>query len=290
MDLTDVFASIGTTIIENRKRAGVRVVIADDGLEHCANCGEPLWLALTFSGPIAEKLGGTRYVPRNCACMSKMLNDEEETARIKKRLEEIEKKRHKSIPEERWRENRFAVDDGSNPKIRRMCGEYVGKWRDIIDGNYGLAFIGSNEGGKTFWASCIANALIDEGASVLMTTIPQLISDMTRNYGEFREDVLYKIRNVQFLILDDFGFERDSGFSLEKAFEIIDTRANAKRPLIITANLTEDALNNPPNMEYSRIYSRVVEMCPAIIKVDGQHRKKIAAQKRAELARLLRGE
>lgn len=290
MDLTDVFASIGSTIIKNRERAGVRVVIADDGLEHCANCGEPLWLALSFSGPIAEKLGNTRYVPRNCACMSKMLDDEAETEKIKKRLEEVEKKRRESIPEERWRENRFAVDDGSNPKIRRTCSGYVGKWRDIIDGNYGLAFIGSNEGGKTFWASCIANALVDEGASVLMTTIPQLISEMTRNYGEYREDVLYKIRNVQFLILDDFGFERDSSFSMEKVFEIIDTRANAKRPLIITANLTEDALHNPPNMEYSRIYSRIVEMCPAIIKVDGQHRKKIAAQKRDELAKLLRGE
>lgn len=290
MDLTDVFASVGTTIIKNRERAGVRVVIADDGLEHCANCGEPLWLALSFSGPIAEKLGGTRYVPRNCACMSKMLHDEEETERITKRLEEIEKKRRTSIYEERWRENRFAVDNGSNPKVGNTCRKYVGKWRDAIDGNYGLAFIGSNEGGKTFWASCIANALIDEGVSVLMTTIPQLVYEMTRNYGEFREDVLYKIRNVKFLILDDFGFERDSGFSMEKAFEIIDARVNAKRPLIITANLTEEALHNPPNMEYSRIYSRIIEMCPAIIKVDGQHRKEIAAQKRAELARLLRGE
>lgn len=290
MDLTDVFASIGTTIIENRKRAGVRVVIADDGLEHCANCGEPLWLALSFSGPIAEKLGGTRYVPRNCACMSKMLHDKEETERITKRLDEIEKKRRTSIYEERWRENRFAVDNGSNPKVGNTCRKYVGRWRDAVDGNYGLAFIGSNEGGKTFWASCIANALVDEGVSVLMTTIPQLVYEMTRNYGEFREDVLYKIRNVKFLILDDFGFERDSGFSMEKAFEIIDTRGNAKRPLIITANLTEDALNNPPDMAHSRIYSRIGELCPAVIKVDGQYRKEIAARKRAELARLLRGE
>lgn len=290
MDLTDVFASIGTTIIENRKRAGVRVVIADDGLEHCVNCGEPLWLALSFSGPIAEKLGGTRYVPRNCACMSKMLDDEAEAEEMKKRLKEIEGKRRTSIPEERWRENRFSVDNGSNPKVGNMCRKYVGRWRDAVDGNYGLAFIGSNEGGKTFWASCIANALVDEGVSVLMTTIPHLVHEMTRNYGEFREDVLYKIRNVKFLILDDFGFERDSGHLMEKAFEIIDTRANAKRPLIITANLTEEALNNPPDMAYSRIYSRIGELCPAVIKVDGQYRKEIAARKRAELARLLRGE
>ena len=77
---------------------------------------------------------------------------------------------------------------------------------------------------------------------------------------------------------------------MEKAYELIDTRYNAGKPLIITANLTKEALKNPPNMAYSRIYSRVVEMCPAVIEVVGNHRQELAAQKRRGLAELLKGD
>lgn len=290
MDLTNVFASIGAGVIAARERAGVQAVIAEDGMQYCAACKEPLLLALNFSGAIVEKLGSTRYVPRNCECMRKMFEAEDAARDAAKRLAELDRIRRESIPGDRWRENRFDKDDGSAPTIRRTCEKYVDKWRQMLEANYGLAFIGCNEGGKTFWASCIANALIENGASVLMTTVPQLISQLSDNYGEEREATLRKIKNVQFLILDDFGFERDTAFAMEKAFELIDTRYNAGKPLIITANLTKEALKNPPNMAYSRIYSRVVEMCPAVIEVVGNHRQELAAQKRKGLAELLKGD
>ena len=290
MDITDALAGIGRGVIEARKRAGVHGVTAADGMEYCAKCGEPLLLSLKFTGYVAEKLGDTRYVPRNCQCMREMFEAEDRAIEKAKRVEAMERKRIESIPADKCRKNTFSADDGRDPKIRRMCEKYVGKWEDMIDGNFGLAFIGENEGGKTFWASCIANALIDAGASVLMTTIPQLISELSDNFGEDREYTLRRIKNVQFLILDDFGFERNSSFSLEKAFEIIDARYNAGKPLIITSNLSEDALKNPQDMSYSRIYSRVLEMCPALIKIEGKRRQELAAQKRKQLAEMLKGE
>ena len=157
----------------------------------------------------------------------------------------------------------------------------------MLGSNYGLAFIGSNGTGKTFWASCIANALIDAGSTVLMTTLSKLIQEMNANYGEMREPVMRKIRNVDFLILDDYGAERGTEFSLEQAFEVIDTRYGVDKPLIITANLTEDVLKNPPNINYARSYSRILEMCPALIRVEGERRKEIAAEKRKALAEML---
>ena len=289
MDMSNVFAGIGDAVLSARKRAGVQSVTAADGMEYCATCGEPLLLALSFSGEIAEKLGATRYVPRNCACMVKMFAEEDAAEAKAKHAAWVQEQKMRCLRHEKYRKSTFDVDDGRNPKIRRMCERYIEKRANIIESNYGLAFIGGNGGGKTFWAACIANALIEAGATVLMTTLKDLIAEMTDDYGANRENVLRKIKNVQFLILDDYGAERGTDYSLEQAFEIIDTRYNVERPLIITANLTEDALNNPPNMNYGRSYSRIIEMCPAIIKVEGERREEIAKEKRKALAELLRG-
>ena len=290
MDMSNVFAGIGEAVLSARKRAGVQSVTAADGMEYCAACGEPLLLALSFSGEIAEKLGSTRYVPRNCACMVKMFAEEDAAEAKAKHAAWVQDQKMRCLKSEKYQSSTFAVDDGRNPKIRRMCERYVDKRGDMIDGNYGLAFLGSNGSGKTFWASCIANALIEAGATVLMTTLKKLIDEMNADYGAERENVLRRIKSVQFLILDDYGAERGTEFSLEQAFEIIDTRYNAGKPLIITANLTEDALKNPPSMSYARSYSRIVEMCPAIIKVEGERREEIAKQKRKALAELLRND
>jgi DNA replication protein DnaC len=290
MDLSNTLASIGAGVLEARKRAGVEGITAADGMEYCKKCGEPLMLPLHFSGAIAETLGAVRYVPRNCLCMKEMFALEDEVREQQKRAEEIKRKRLHCLTSEKYRKSTFEKDDGRAPAIRKTCERYVAKRKEMIAGNLGLAFIGSNGGGKTFWASCIANGLIEAGATVLMTTLTKLIQEMNADYGENRDAILRKIKTVDFLILDDYGAERGTEFSLEQAFEVLDTRYGAEKPLIITANLTEEILKNPPSINYARSYSRVIEMCPALIKVEGERRKEIAAEKRKLLADLMRGE
>lgn len=290
MDMSNTLAGIGETVLAARKRAGVEEITAADGMTYCKKCGETLMLPLHFKGAIAEKLGSVRWVPRNCECMRVMFDEEDAAETKAKREREIRERKINCLKSEKYRKSTFDKDDGRNPKIRRMCQRYVEKRGDMIDGNYGLAFLGSNGSGKTFWASCIANALIEAGATVLMIKLTKLIEEMNADYGAHREYIMRKIRNVDFLILDDYGAERGTEFSLEQAFEVVDTRYNAGKPLIITANLTEEALKNPPSMNYARSYSRIVELCPAMIRVEGERREEIAAEKRKALAELLRGE
>ena len=290
MDMSNTLAGIGEAVLAARKRAGVEEITAADGMTYCKKCGESLMLPLHFSGAIAEKLGSVRMVPRNCECMRIMFAEQDAAEAKAKQEHEIRERKINGLKSEKYRKSTFDKDDGRNPKIRRMCERYVKKRGDMIDGNYGLAFLGSNGSGKTFWASCIANALIEAGATVLMTTLTKLIQEMNADYGEWREVLMRKVKAVDFLILDDYGAERGTEFSLEQAFEIIDTRYNAGKPLIITANLTEDTLRNPPSMNYARSYSRIVELCPAIIKVEGERREEIAAEKRKALAEILRGD
>ena len=290
MDIASTLSDIGAGVIEARKRAGVKEEIREDGQPYCTKCGEPLLLELKFSGAIAETLGTSRYVPRNCECMRIMFDIEDAAHQAEVRARELEGKRIDSLRSEKYRKSTFAKDDGRAPNIRKTCEQYVENREEMLHENLGLAFLGGNGGGKTFWASCIANALIDAGASVIMTTLPKLIADMNADYGDQKETILRKIKTVQFLILDDYGAERGTEFSLEQAFRIIDARYNAEKPLIITANLTEEALKNPTNMNYGRSYSRIVEMCPAMIRVQGERRNAIAAEKRKRLAEILRGE
>ena len=290
MNLTNALASIGAAVLEARTRAGVEETIDADGMPYCSTCGEPLMLELRITGQMAELLGEKRYVPRNCQCMKDMFALEDEEREQHKRKEEIRRKRQHCLKSEKYRKSTFDKDDGRAPAIRRTCERYVEKYKEMIASNLGLAFIGGNGGGKTFWASCIANALIEAGASVLMTTLTKLIQEMNADYGENREAIMRKVKTVDFLILDDYGAERGTEFSLEQAFEVLDTRYGAEKPLIITANLTEDILKNPPSINYARSYSRVIEMCPALIKVEGERRKEIAAEKRRLLADIMRGE
>ena len=289
MDLSNTIAGIGETVLEARKRAGVEEISGEDEMTYCKKCGEPLKLRLEIAGPMVELLGAVRYVPRNCACMHRMFAEEAATERNRKRAEEIRKQRMNDLRSEKYRISTFDKDDGRDPGIRKACENYVAKRRDMIANNLGLAFIGGNGGGKTFWASCIANAMIEAGATVYMSTLTRLIQEMNANYGENRDAIEHKIRSVDFLILDDYGAERGTEFSLEQAFEVIDTRYNAGKPLIITANLTEETLHNPPSMNYGRSYSRIIEMCPGIVRVESKRREQIASKKRQELSEFLFG-
>ena len=286
MDLTNAFAGVSEAVLEARKQVGAEEII-ENGMPYCKKCGEPLKLGLDITGPMAERLGKKRYVPRNCACMRMMFAAEAEIEQKRKQAEKIANIRRDNLKAEKYRNSTFNKDDGRCEKLRNICENYVDKRKEMIDSNMGIAFLGSNGSGKTFWASCIANALIDAGATVYMSTLTKLIHDMNANYGEKREFLECKIKNVDFLILDDYGAERGTEYSLEQAFEIIDARYNAGKPLIITANLTEEVLNNPPAMNYGRSYSRILEMCPLIIRAEGERRKEIAAEKRKALIKML---
>ena len=144
MDMSNTLASIGESVLEARKRAGVEEVTAADGMIYCKKCGETLMLPLHFTGELAEKLGDTRWVPRNCNCMRAMFAVEDAEEEKKRRAEEIRGKKYTGLKSEKYRQSTFDLDDGRNPKIRRMCERYVEKRGDMIDGNYGLAFLGSN--------------------------------------------------------------------------------------------------------------------------------------------------
>ena len=289
--MQDVFNGMFATLQQNvdREQEG-DYTDGTDGLLHCGTCKEPKQLRLTMPENIADALGKERIVYRSCACQRARIQAEEDAFKQQEAHRRIEQLRKKGLANSQYKECTFAADDQTEPKIRDMCLRYVEQRKKIMAENIGMALVGDVGTGKTFWAAAIANALIDQGMEALMTTIPQLTAAMTADYGDEREYVLDQIRRVPFLILDDVGFERNTSFAMEKAYEIVNERYKAKKPLIITTNMSKEELQNPSGLTDTRIFDRIIEMCPAIVEVRGKRRKGIAEGKRLVARDILFGE
>ena len=88
---------------------------------------------------------------------------------------------------------------------------------------------------------------------------------MTGLFGSERADFLASLNAYDLLILDDLGAERGTEYALEQVFVVIDARYRSRKPLIVTTNLTLDALKHPDDLPHARIYDRILEICAPIL-------------------------
>lgn len=247
----------------------------DEGLLVCGKCQHKKQTFFEVKGFIPR-----RKVP--CMCMCQIM----EQAKIKAAEErkKADALRASCLGDEQFKACTFEADDGSDPHASEFCRRYVDNWKWCSENNAGLMLWGDVGGGKTFFAACIANALIDKGTMAVMTTIPQLMAEMTADFGAKRELVLERIENAPLLILDDVGTERATSFGMEQAYEIINARYKAKKPLIVTTNLTMKALKETEDTAHRRLYDRIVEMCtPCKVSADGRRQAAAMAKHEAML-------
>ncbi len=247
--------------------------IGNDGLIYCGKCHKVREQVLSW--PLnPEKAPPFKRFPLDCDCerlaRASAEAEEAEQAR-KKRAEEI---RREGITDARYANATFASDDRANPNISDACMRYVEKWPDMYARNVGVMLYGNVGTGKTFLASCIANALAEKGVTVRMTTLPELSSLMSSNFGKERLEILDKVKQCQLLVLDDVGMSKNTATATENAFAIINARNLVCRPLIITTNLNPDDMKNEKDIQLRRIYSRIFAMTKgAIIHVPGADRR-----------------
>ena len=154
----------------------------------------------------------------------------------------------------------FARDNGINPEIK-LAHNYVSNWEEMKSNASGLLIWGDVGTGKSFFAGCIANALLEKGIPVLMTNFSRILNTLTGMHFEDRNQFINSLNRYSLLIIDDLGIERNSDFVLEQVFNVIDSRYRSKKPLIITTNLTLSELNNAADIAHKRIYDRILERC-----------------------------
>lgn len=241
-----------------------------DGLLYCGKCRTRKQLRVTIFG--AEMI-----VPCICHCEAEARRREDEQFHRWQREEAIRMMRQAAFPDMKHLDWRFESDDQKNPELSEALARYAENWDDMRRENLGLLLYGPVGTGKTFFAACIANALIDRGIPALMTSFNRVVNTAMGMY-EGRQEYLDRVTGTPLLILDDLGAERDSEYMQEQVYNIVDARYRAGKPLIVTTNIDLEEIKNPRTQQYKRIYDRVLEMCHPV-EVPGTSRRRAAVKK-----------
>lgn len=223
-----------------------------------------------------------------CECRKKELEAERAAEERRQFLQRMEVLRRDGITDPAYLRYTFDQDDNRNPEVSEVCRRYVEHWDDMFKDNIGILFYGGVGTGKSFLACCIANALIEKLVPVSVTNFPRILNRL-QGFDEERQAFIDKLQRYKLLVIDDLGVERDTSYSVEQVFNVVDTRSRSGMPLIITTNLSMDDLKNPPSLGHARIYDRVLEMCPIRLKLVGESRRTTIANERRDKAKKLLG-
>ena len=202
-----------------------------------------------------------------CKCEKERQDREKAEQEEMQRKERIQRLRDNAFPDGSLEGSTFDMASDPNNKLILAMQRYVDNFRQFREDGKGILLYGSVGTGKTFLAACTANALIDKGLPVLMTSVSYIANKLMGMF-EGKNEYIESLNQYPLLILDDLGAERNTEYMNEVVYTIINARYKAKLPLIVTTNLTTEQLKAPTDVTMARTYSRVLEMCFPI-KVEG---------------------
>lgn len=261
-----------------------------DGFLCCSICGEPVEREINM--PFQDSIGGQRKRVR-CVCRCQREEKEAYEARIRFEEEQrtIDNLRQLSLMDASLNSAKFACYKVTeeNRKAFGIAKRYVENFTQMFAEGQGILFWGSVGTGKSYTAAAIANELLDRMQSVIMTSFIRLLDEMSDFESKNDRWYIRKMNQAKLLIIDDLGAERGTDFSLEKVYDIIDSRYRTGKPVILTTNQEISQMKSCEDIRYSRIYDRIFKMCFPV-KMDGMSwRKKDAAKRFAEMKNLLEG-
>ncbi len=136
--------------------------------------------------------------------------------------------------------------------IVKFCMEYA---KNFSLDSTGLFMIGATGLGKTFLSCCIARELINKGCIVAFDSVQNYLRAIEKeHFGKSDGDTLEAILKADLLILDDLGSEFNTPFNTSVIYNIINTRYNEGKPMIISTNIPPQKLTE---MYDDRIVSRL---------------------------------
>lgn len=254
-----------------------------DGHAYCKTCHE------RKDGEVKSLMDMKFIFKNNCKC------DRERFEKQKQREKEQEIERLKRscfISMSQWA---YTFDNykGEKDKSYIIAKNYVKEYEQMKKENIGLLFCGTVGSGKTYLACCIANALIEEYMiRVKIRNFAQIINDLQKSGFDLdKNEYIESLTNVSVLILDDLGIERDTSYTKEQVYNIVNSRYLKQKPTIFTTNLPYEKIQNSDDgVEYERIYSRIIEMCIPVKVMGEDFRKRLQKEKlKQNKERLLRG-
>lgn len=152
----------------------------------------------------------------------------------------------------------------------------VDNCRKAAESNQGVFLCGEVGTGKTHLAVAMLKVSLNRGRWGLFIRVVDFLNRLRPPNNDYA--LLEKARECDFLVLDDLGMQKDSGWTYEKITDVIDYRNANLLPMAITSNLTLENMAEI-GLEYQRITSRIEESCQ-LIRLQGEnYRRKIAAER-----------
>lgn len=154
-----------------------------------------------------------------------------------------------------YKDNKKSLDNIKH--ILSVCRRYADEFDTtrrtnlLLRGNTGL--------GKTHLTTAMSKVVIDRGYDVVYDTAQNVFSDFenerfNRGYNDDAERRTPRYFDCDLLIIDDLGSEMTNQFTISCLYNIINTRINYERSIILNTNLTADELRRRYN---DRITSRL---------------------------------
>ncbi|NLY11656.1 MAG: ATP-binding protein [Firmicutes bacterium] len=193
---------------------------------HCPDCNEPRKAVFRLHPfPVPARYGKGDWFYSDCSCIFSARRQERNQfqAMISQDFVDplpVALRGHSFVNFKVGEYNRDAYE---------ACTSFAKNFARIKDGK-GLLLFGKSGAGKTHLACAVVNVL-KEKYSVAFTYVPALMEEI-----RVRPNWLEKYLNVDLLVLDDLGTQRESDWALEKLLIIIDGRLNNYKPTIFTTN------------------------------------------------------
>ena len=245
----------------------------EDGLLYCGKCHTSKQFRID-KPPLEGRL-----LPHPCRCEQERIDREAAEQEAHRHRQAVADLKRRGFTDPAMQEWTFANDNGKCPQMKH-AHFYVEYWPTMQAENIGYLLWGGVGTGKSYFAGCIANALMEQEVAVRMTNFALILNDLTASY-ENRNDYIARLCRAPLLILDDFGMERGTEYGLEQVYNVIDSRYRSRKPLIVTTNIPLQDLQHPQDTAHARIYDRLLEMC-APIRFSGENFRKATAQDKLE--------
>ncbi|WAH39199.1 ATP-binding protein [Alicyclobacillus dauci] len=199
------------------------------------------------------------------------LKAEEEFRLENERRERIRALFTQSLLPERWKTRTFEAFQVTpeNRQAYEMAKAYA---RDFEPSSpHGLILSGRVGRGKTHLCAAIAMELLSREHSVIFGTVTNLLAQIRNTYSDDKETelkVFQRLTRCRLLVIDELGKEKVTEWVEQTVYEIINTRYEHNKPILVTTNMDVFKLPQKYPNNGEAILSRILEMCRGV-QMDG---------------------
>ncbi|EMV2152270.1 ATP-binding protein [Escherichia coli] len=167
----------------------------------------------------------------------------EEINRLNRQLR-VEKILNRSGIQPLHRKCSFANYQVQNDGQRYALSQAKSIADELVTGCTNFAFSGKSGTGKNHLAAAIGNRLLKDGQTVIVVTVADVMSALHASYddGQSGEKFLRELCEVDLLVLDEIGIQRETKNEQVVLHQIVDRRTASMRSVGMLTNLNYEAM------------------------------------------------